>query len=106
LDADLAKQKAELVTQAREQQAESKKSDFPFHALGNWVNWQVVTDLPGWLSLSADVSTDEGGAHPNHGFDTILWDKHANVRRAPVDLFTSKQALSRVIRPDFCAALN
>jgi hypothetical protein len=106
LDADLAKQKAELVADAREQQAMSKKDNFPYHALGRWIEWKVVTELPAWLSLSASVGTYEGGAHPNHGFDTILWDKQANRRRDPVDLFTSKAALSRAIGKDFCNALD
>lgn len=106
LDADLARQKTELVKNAREQQAESKKEGFPFNPLGNWIAWKVVTDLPGWLSLSADVSNYQGGAHPNHGFDALVWDRQADRRREPLDLFTSKGALSRAIRQDFCAALN
>jgi hypothetical protein len=106
LDADLDKQKAALAAGAREQKAESTKEGFPYRPLGNWVAWKVVTDLPGWLSLSADVSDYQGGAHPNHGFDALLWDKQANRRRAPIDLFTSKAALSGAIRKDFCAALD
>lgn len=106
LDADLAKQKAELVASAKEQQAEAKKQGFPYNPLGNWTAWKVVTDLPGWLSLSADLSEYSGGAHPNHGFNSLVWDRQANQRREPLDLFTSKEALSRAIRTDFCAALN
>ncbi len=106
LDADLDKQKAALAASAKEQQAASKKENFPYHPLGNWVEWKVVTDLPGWLSLSAEVSDYQGGAHPNHGFDALLWDKQANRRRAPVDLFTSKAVLSGAIRKDFCTALD
>jgi hypothetical protein len=106
LDAELDKQKAALITGARELRAESKKNDIPYNPLGDWVAWKVVTDLPAWLSLSADVSSYEGGAHPNHGFAALLWDKQANLRREPIDLFTTKAALSRAIRKDFCAALN
>jgi hypothetical protein len=106
LDADLAKQNEALVSSAKEQQAESKKQGFPYNPLGNWVAWKVVTDLPGWLSLSADISDYSGGAHPNHGFDALVWDRKADRRRAPLDLFTSKEALSRAIRRDFCAALD
>lgn len=106
LDADLAKQKAELIASAKEQQAEAKKQGFPYNPLGNWTAWKVVTDLPGWLSLSADLSEYSGGAHPNHGFNALIWDRKADQRRAPLDLFSSKEALSRAIRPAFCAALN
>jgi hypothetical protein len=106
LDAELAKQKETLVASAKEQQAESKKQGFPFNALGSWTTWKVVTDLPGWLSLSADLSEYSGGAHPNHGFDALVWDRKADQRRDPLDLFASKEALSRAIRQPFCAALN
>jgi hypothetical protein len=106
LDAELAKQKSELIANAKAQRVEAKKNDYPYNALGDWVVWKVVTDLPAWLSLSAEVSTYEGGAHPNHGFDALLWDRQANQRRDPLDLFTAKTGLSRAIRKDFCAALN
>lgn len=106
LDADLDKQKAELVDNATERQAEAKKEGIPYNPFGRWIGWKVVTDLPGWLSLSADVGSYEGGAHPNHGFDAMVWDRQANKRRDPLDLFASKEALSRAIRKDFCAALD
>lgn len=106
LDADLDRKKAALVADAGEQQAMAKRDGFPYRTLGHWVAWKVVTDLPGWLSLSAEISTYEGGAHPNHGFDALIWDRQANARRDPIDLFASKERLSRAIRKDFCAALD
>ena len=68
--------------------------------------WKVVTRLPGWLSLSQAVSTYEGGAHPNSGFDSLLWDRTAGVARKPLDLFISAQALDAAIRGPFCDALD
>ena len=106
LAADEAKTRATLIHDAAQGQQEAAKDKVPFHPYAHWQEWQVVTDLPAWLSLSADVSTYEGGAHPNHGFDALLWDRQANRRRAPLDLFVSKTALSRAIRKDFCAALD
>lgn len=106
LDNDLEKQRRELIASAQEQLDTSKKEGFPFNPLGDWVAWKVVADLPGWLSLSAEVSTFEGGAHPNHGFDAMIWDRQANLRRDAIDLFTSKEALSRAIRSDFCRLLD
>jgi hypothetical protein len=106
LDADLARRKADLVAQAKEGRADAKANDYPFHAYGYWAEWKVVADLPDWLSLSEDVSVYTGGAHPNHGFDALLWDKRAGVKRDPTDLFVSKPALSRAIRTDFCRQLD
>lgn len=106
LDKDLDKQKAELIRDAREGQKDARQSGYPFNAYSASTDWQVVTDLPGWLSMSTILGSYSGGAHPNYVYDTILWDKTANQRRAPADLFTSKAALSKAIRAEFCAALN
>lgn len=105
-DADLEEQRRDLIKDGQEQLEQSKKNDFPYHPLGYWANWKVVTDLPGWLSLSGSISTYEGGAHPNHGFDALVWDRQANQRREPEDFFSSEDALSRAIRRDFCRELD
>lgn len=68
--------------------------------------WKVVTNLPGWLSLSQTVSTYEGGAHPNSGFDSLVWDRTAGVARKPLDLFVSAKAFDSAIRRPFCDALD
>ena len=106
LEADLARNRDELATEAKEGAALARESSFPFNPYSRSVNWQVVTDLPGWLSLSALVGFYSGGAHPNYVFDTLLWDRAADKRRAPVDLFTSAAALSAAIRAPFCRELD
>ena len=106
LDADLAKQKAALVKDATEGRKDAKANDYPYNAYSHSTDWKVVTDLPGWLSLSTLVGFYTGGAHPNYVFDAMVWDKTANVRRNATDLFTSKAALSAAIRKPFCAELD
>lgn len=106
LDADLAKQKAELADDARQGQADARESGFGFNPYGYSGAWSVVTELPGWLSLSGSMWSFSGGAHGNPWSQALLWDKGANVRRAPLDLFTSPQALSRAIRAPFCDQLD
>ncbi|MFM8939103.1 MAG: PdaC/SigV domain-containing protein [Phenylobacterium sp.] len=68
--------------------------------------WKVVATLPGWLSLSQQVSVFEGGAHPNQGFDSLAWDRAAGVARRPLDLFVSAAALDAAVRAPFCDALD
>ena len=70
------------------------------------VEWQVVADLPGWLSLSQRNSHFEGGAHPNSGFDSRVWDRKSGRARAPRDLFVSAGALDAALRGPFCDALD
>jgi len=106
LEADLAKQRRELVAAAREGQVAAKESGFPFNPYSYSAGWSVVTELPGWLSLSAGASTYTGGAHPNHWSQALLWDKAAGQSRRATDLFTSRGALAAAIRDPFCKALN
>ena len=106
LDADMAAKKADLAKDAAEGRKDAKANGYPFNAYFHSTDWQVVTDLPGWFSLSSLVGFYTGGAHPNYVFDTILWDKAANRRRDPADLFTSKAALSAAIRKPFCKELD
>lgn len=106
LEADLAKSRDGLASASMEGMQYAKADDYPFHPYGLWVKWSVVADLPGWLSLSAQVSDYSGGAHPNHGFDAMVWDKRVGVRRQAMDLFTSAKALDAAVRADLCAALD
>ncbi|MBM3595270.1 MAG: hypothetical protein FJX31_05650 [Alphaproteobacteria bacterium] len=66
----------------------------------------MVTDFPGWLSLSAGYDTYTDGDHRNRGYDALLWDKRADMARKPVDLFNSKRAFVDAVRKQFCAALD
>ena len=106
LEADLAKARADLVSAAKQGQTDAQGSDYTFTAYSGGSQWQVVTDLPGWLSLSTTVSSFSGGAHPNFAFDALLWDKAANARRTATDLFTAKAALKAAVLKPFCAELT
>jgi hypothetical protein len=106
LDADLAKQRDELIAEAKEGKADAKEGGFPYNPHSRMMDWKVVTDLPHWLSMSTIVSTFEGGAHPNYVYDAMLWDKAANVQRDALDLFTAKKALSAAIGKAFCDAID
>ncbi len=106
LDSDLDAQKAKLAQAATKWQAEAKAEGIPYHPYANSTKWQVVTDLPGWLSLSAQIYEYTGGAHGMTAHRGLLWDRTADVRRAPIDLFTAPAALSAAIRAPFCDALD
>jgi len=106
LAADEAKARTGLESDAAQGRKEALRDKYPFHPYAHWQEWQVVTDLPGWLSLSSLVGVDSGGAHPNYGYAAILWDKAAGQQRQPLDLFTSRTALAAAIHADFCKALD
>lgn len=106
LDARLEKTRGELESAARNDKAEAAKNDYPYRPHSNDTEWQVVTDLPGWLSLSAQTYTYSGGAHGMTNFDTLLWDKAAGKVREPTELFVSPAALRDAIQKPFCDALD
>jgi hypothetical protein len=107
LAADQAERKRTLAGEAAEaRRAAAADPDLRFVPYTLEVEWQVVTDLPGWLSLSQRNSHFEGGAHPNSGFDSRVWDRKAGRALAPMDLFVSAKALDDALRGPFCDALD
>ena len=106
LDGERTKARSELAANAREGKAEAKANGYDYHPYENSTNWQVVADIPAFLSLSAGVYDYSGGAHPNHGYTALVWDKAAGQRVAASALFTAKAALSAAIRGPFCDALD
>lgn len=106
LDADLKKQRDELIAEARDGKDDAKANDFPFNGYSRGLTWSRVADLPAWLSLSGLTYEFTGGAHPNHGYTALLWDKAAARQREATDLFVSKAAFSAAIREAFCDQLD
>ena len=106
LDADRARSRAQLIEDATAGRAEAKASGFEYHAYAQGRAWQKVTETPRFLSLSATLYDYTGGAHPNHGYDSLLFDKQAGTRLAPLALFGSAAAFDAVIRKPFCALLD
>ena len=106
LDKDAAEGQASIAQSAREGKADAKKEGYDFNSYDAETDWQVVTDLPKWLSLSGTSGDYTGGAHPNHGPVALLWNKVGGRKMDAVDLFTSKAALTKAIQARFCAELN
>lgn len=106
LDARLERERQQLATRAAQGRDEARDNGFPFNSYSSETAWEVVADLPNWLSLSASQSFYYGGAHPNYSFDTIVWDKQAGATMEPIAFFTSPEALDEAIGAQMCAALN
>ena len=68
--------------------------------------WEVVADLPGWLSLSATLSSYSGGAHGMYGVQSLVWDKGNKVSMDGVALFQTPAALQKALGASLCDALN
>lgn len=68
--------------------------------------WDVVADLPRYLSLSAAWSTYTGGAHGNYAWDALVWDREAKQAFDPKTMFTSPAALQGALGDTWCKALK
>lgn len=101
-----AKNRSAMIEQARSAQAESKANDFPYNPHSLSELWQVVADVPGYLSLSNFFSTYSGGAHGMYGMDGLVWDKKKGRGFRPAEMFTSPSQLGAIMGDTLCDALN
>ena len=106
LDARSKQALASLTAAARTDQRSAKTDGYTYFKHAYSTTWKVVTDLPGWLSLSAEGYEFTGGAHGMSHFDALLWNRKTGKTEAPSDLFVSGQALSTAVRDRFCKALD
>lgn len=97
-----------------EQKSEWEQSLVEFAAddCGGCVNrsfektWEVVTDTPRFLSLSAKFYVYSGGAHGNTAYDALLWDREAKAAMDPKALFRSQAALQEALGDAWCKDLK
>jgi hypothetical protein len=90
-DKILALYKAD-ADQAKSDAKEDKEDNPSFQPYSIDTIWRVTFESDAVLSLSAETNADTGAAHPNQGFQTLVWDKKAN-RAVPIEaLFAPDQA--------------
>ncbi len=106
IEADKARLRAAVTRDAAEGRREAVKGGYEFRPYGSQKEWKVVTETPRFLSLSAQHYTYSGGAHGGTSTSSIVWDKAAGRRLAPMTLFADPQALWAAVRAPFCAALK
>jgi hypothetical protein len=106
LDIQLEQRREELASESAAARREARQDGFPYNKHSYTAGWKVVTDLPAWLSLSADVATYTGGAHGNYTVESLVWDKENEQSMDPIELFTSPAALEEALGDRFCEALD
>jgi hypothetical protein len=70
--------------QAKADAKEDKDDNPSFHAYSIDTIWRLTFENETVASLSGETNADTGGAHPNQGFATIVWDKKAG-RAVPIE---------------------
>jgi hypothetical protein len=68
--------------------------------------WDVVADLPRFLSLSAAWNVYSGGAHGNYAWDALVWDRKTGQALDPRAMFASPEALQAALGAPWCKALK
>lgn len=106
LDSDRATRRDALIAAAGRDKAAAEKAGFPYRQHSHLQTWQIVSNTPRFLSLSAEIQTYTGGAHGMTSFATLLWDRNRAKRLQPLDLFTSGEAFDAAIREPFCAGIK
>ncbi|HYD25829.1 MAG TPA: DUF4163 domain-containing protein [Croceibacterium sp.] len=106
LDLWLAQRREALAEESAEARREARGDGFPYNKHSYTAEWKVIAELPGWLSLSADVATYGGGAHGDAAIESLVWDKENEQAFDARKLFTSSRALEQALGDRFCDALN
>jgi hypothetical protein len=97
---------AGLRTFAAKAEADRKAStgQFPWRPYNRQGQWFLAADAAPLVSLRALWFEDTGGAHPNHGGASLLWDTTANREIQPKALFRPDADMS-VLDKAICDAV-
>jgi hypothetical protein len=106
LDARMEKVRTDLATSSAQARRQARDDGFPYNKHSYQGAWEVVAELPGFLSLSHEFAVYSGGAHGNQGMISLVWDKTANRAMEAVDLFTTPAALGEALGDRYCDALD
>ena len=106
LNRRLERTRSSLAAEAASGRSEARDNGFPYNKYSNAMEWKVMADLPGWLSLSGQMSSYTGGAHGIYGMRSLVWNKEAGEAIEGIDLFTSPQALGEALGERYCDALD
>jgi hypothetical protein len=106
IEDEAAQAREEMIAEAKSARAEAAGSDYPSNPHGLGFDWQVVADLPAYLSLSNSFYTYAGGAHGMYGIEGLIWDKAGRRAFASEEMFNSPAALGSAIGDALCAELD
>ncbi len=111
LSARFTAERTQLLTKQKADWAEALR-EFAADDCGGCVNrgfaktWEVVADLPRFLSLSSDSYEYSGGAHGYYWMGALVWDRQTRRAFDPKAMFRSRKALQAALGEAWCKALK
>jgi len=96
---------AEAQANAREDQQLAKEQKREFNGHYYSMTWSTAGQTPRLLSLQSEFDTFEGGAHPNHSYDALLWDRNLGREITLEDQFVRAGSFAALTRRPYCKAL-
>lgn len=102
---DAKKALREAQANALEDQNLAKEQQRDFNAHLYSMIWTTAGQTPRLLSLQSQFDVFEGGAHPNHSYDALLWDRKLGREIKIEDQFVRKSGLVAITRGPYCKSL-
>jgi hypothetical protein len=90
----------------RESQQAARRYNGPFFPHSYSMTWTTAGETPRLLSLQSELSTFEGGAHPNTTCGALLWDRRRGTEVTVASLFSRASDFEALTRTAYCRALN
>lgn len=95
---------ADAIDAARNSRDSASEAGVPFHREQYREDWRAVGSNARYLSLTADIATDNNGAHPNSDHDALLWSR--TTRRAVAIASVLGRARLSALSGRYCARLD
>lgn len=106
LRAQMTKRYQEAIANAEEDQAAARQQRRPYNKDFFLMQWSTAGQTSRLLSLQGELSTFMGGAHPNTGYNALLWDRRLNKEISLSALLTGRANLAALMRRAYCKALD
>lgn len=103
---DMTKAFSDAQKYAREDMAltRQQKRDYNQHYYS--AAWESLGQSTRLLSLQGAIESFTGGAHPNHEFKAIVWDRRLNRQVSMTALFARAGDFGTLTRTTYCAKLD
>jgi hypothetical protein len=97
--------KKDLET-AKSDRAHIAGEGFPNPAYEHELAWSLSASTPLLVSLKGSWSSYTGGAHPNSGFHTLLWDTNLGQEIRRTELFKPQGPADAAVQQALCDAIS